>query len=1051
MKNLDDNRALIINENSMVPFSFNNEDNPDLIKVKKLKQKENSSYFIIFFLVLLFILIILSLIKYNIESKKINKVKIFNLNFTKSLLDDNNYELIKLENGTEILLIQDKSTEKSSVSLVINTGYLSDIEQEGIAHFTMQYLFSKIKEKLSKELNEYFGGASKTINNFYTSFNFYCLNDGFYNILMNFGEIFTSTIKTIPKDYSHIQSAIDSEYALNSKNNINKEEHLIKYLVEGVHNNHSEEILPEGNNESFNDYLELKKKVINYINDHYYGENIKIVLFSNLKISQMRAFAIEAFNNLRKKNNTSEKTEKKQNFTTNQIISYISNDYIPYMKIIYYINGTGNNNDAYINQGYLNYLNYILKSSDNNSFYNSLKKNFSIISSINVFSNITFNNIIKYTIQVNFFYYDMFSGEELENVTKFIFNYIQYNINNFYNEKVFDFLKNEYDKALYFSDKKSNLEDYVNLLALKLFWRKGNLDYYLYDNFLPKNKSESYNYNTLISQLKINNSIIILKDISLQRCKNNFSIFKNYICKELNSKEKGSKYFSLNYSHINGTLNNIQFENSSELNLTNFINPKIYSTSYKDLIYPNILDKNEYISTNDIHKINLNDTLIIFSKLDRTFLIPKVFVNIKLFHYLSRTNGTINPFIANNIYIYLTYYIYLKLEIEEQLREATLGGNEINVIRDDDCINIQIKAFSDIVNNIIDNIINIIYNPKITMDNVKLYTLYLNNYLKQKDINTYWKFKIKNNYFFNDIIIDLKNDKTENQTLNFFNKLNNSMIVYVYFYGNIINSSLTNISTSFIERKTDPGQFMQFLSENYKNVTIDYFMELFQNISLPEENYSIYYTEGDSTKIRTVQVLYYLGDYNKDKYIKMYLLSKMLMNNDMNLKIELKLLNGLFLFFQVSNNYLGYDKLEDIIEYYFNNTRLHEINSYYENKNNETKIQKFYYLINNFVQDIYKDDSNLNERAHDVINRLFYDKIPVNNNNSNITIYNIKELKKWNPNNITDSFKYNIEQYFTKIDIIIGPKPSKENMTSKIFENNYNAKIKPLFEINTQK
>ena len=121
MKNLDDNRALIINENSMVPFSFNNEDNPDLIKVKKLKQKENSSYFIIFFLVLLFILIILSLIKYNIESKKINKVKIFNLNFTKSLLDDNNYELIKLENGTEILLIQDKSTEISSVSLVINT------------------------------------------------------------------------------------------------------------------------------------------------------------------------------------------------------------------------------------------------------------------------------------------------------------------------------------------------------------------------------------------------------------------------------------------------------------------------------------------------------------------------------------------------------------------------------------------------------------------------------------------------------------------------------------------------------------------------------------------------------------------------------------------------------------------------------------------------------------------------------------------------------------------------------------------------------------------
>ncbi len=69
---------------------------------------------------------------------------------------------------------------------------------------------------------------------------------------------------------------------------------------------------------------------------------------------------------------------------------------------------------------------------------------------------------------------------------KFFIFYIQNNINNFYNEKIFDFLKNEYDKAFYFSDIKRNLEDYVNLLALKLFWRKENLDYYLYDNFIPK-------------------------------------------------------------------------------------------------------------------------------------------------------------------------------------------------------------------------------------------------------------------------------------------------------------------------------------------------------------------------------------------------------------------------------------------------------------------------------------------------------------------------------------------------------------------------------------
>ena len=1044
MKEINDSESLIKNENIISPFSFNKEENLDLIEIKKLKKNNCSLFFMIFLLILLLILILIFIIKYNIDRKKISNVTIINTNFTKSILDKNNYELIKLINGVEILLIQDTKTEISSASVVVNNGFLTDINNNGTAHLTMQTLFYRIKEELSNDLNQYFGGTSKSINNFYTSFNFYCLNECFYNILIKFGEIFTLIKKSsLSNDYSHIITDIDSDYNSKCLNNLNKEEHLIKYLVEGVHDENNTEILPEGNKNYYTENATtLNENIINYFNKYYYGENIKIVLFSNLKISLMRAYAIEAFIKIR--NNTIKKTEKQHNFNTNKIISYSSDDSIPYMKIVYYFNGTENKNDAYINQGYLNYLNYILKSSDSSSCYNLLKKKYSFIRTINTFSNITFNNIIKYTIQVNFDY-NILIGNEIEQIVIFIYNYIQNNNKNFFIEKAFDFLKNEYDKSFYFFEKKSNLENYVNTLALKLFWRKGNMDYYLYDNFLPKEKTKKEIIDNLVLQFKINNSIIILKDILIQNCTNTSIIFNKHNCNNIYSKIN-STYFRLEYSYINHTLNYTTIKNNSSEKLINITNPIIYSTSYNNLIYPNILDKNEFIPTHDINLIYKNDTLSIFSKLDRTFKIPKVFVNIKLFHYLSRTNGTINEINANNIYNYLIYYIYLKLEIEEELREAILLGNEISVIRDDDCINIQIKAFSDIVKNIIDNIINIIYYPNENINNIKIYTLYLNNYLKQNDFNTYWQFIIKKNYYYNDIILKFMN-KNE---ITVFNNTNNSMIVHVYFYGNINNSLLKNISKSFIERKANKSEFMDFLFKINHYISMKEFMELFQNITLPKDNYSVYCVEKDIIEKRIVQAFFYLGSYDKFKYITMNLLSKMFMNYNKNIKIEIKELNGLFIFFQVSNEFVSYEKLLASIDQYFNSTILENISSLYEIKNNVTKIPKFYYLINNFVQDINKDDLNLNDRAYDVINRLFYDKIPTNYNKSNITIYNIKELKKIHLKNLTNLFKTTIIQYLRKIEILIGIKCSKTRKSS-IFEKVYTAVTKPLCDINTKK
>ena len=145
MKEINDSESLIKNENIISPFSFNKEENLDLIEIKKLKKNNCSLFFMIFLLILLLILILIFIIKYNIDRKKISNVTIINTNFTKSILDKNNYELIKLINGVEILLIQDTKTEISSASVVVNNGFLTDINNNGTAHLTMQTLFYRIK------------------------------------------------------------------------------------------------------------------------------------------------------------------------------------------------------------------------------------------------------------------------------------------------------------------------------------------------------------------------------------------------------------------------------------------------------------------------------------------------------------------------------------------------------------------------------------------------------------------------------------------------------------------------------------------------------------------------------------------------------------------------------------------------------------------------------------------------------------------------------------------------------------------------------------------
>ena len=292
------NETNYIKQKEIISLSLNEEENPyHQIKNKKKKKKEFPSSFLVFFSALILIFLLISIIIYYINKHKIKESIILNANFKTSLLDNNKYELIKLNNGIEVLLIQDKKTEKSSLSLVLQYGYLTDLNNPGIAHLIMHFLYLKIQKNTDNDLRDYFGKSSSKITRFYTSFNFYCLNDGLYKIIKNFGLVFSQKIEEKILDFSE---KIDNFYQLKNKNDENTEEHLINYLVEGVNNSKNEEILPEGNKYTSSNIEKIKE----LINNYYYGENIKIVLYSQLKMSLAKTYIIEAFNNIKSNNNS---------------------------------------------------------------------------------------------------------------------------------------------------------------------------------------------------------------------------------------------------------------------------------------------------------------------------------------------------------------------------------------------------------------------------------------------------------------------------------------------------------------------------------------------------------------------------------------------------------------------------------------------------------------------------------------------------------------------------------------------------------------------------
>lgn len=247
------------------------------------------------------------------------------MNITKSKNDSNKYKYFVLENGLQVILVQDKKTKKSAASVSVGIGSYSDpYKYPGLAHFLEHMLFMG-SEKYPKE-NEYseklakYGGSSNAYTDSQvTNYFFDVVNEHFDEMIDIFGQFFISPLFNKDSVYREM-NAVDSE---NSKN-LNNDYWRIDQLVRSFGNkNHPFSKFGTGNLDTlFNNHKEnckdeegckilIRQELINFYQKHYSSHKMSLVVLTNKNFDKIEDKIKNIFNNVKKSQVSEEKVIEK--------------------------------------------------------------------------------------------------------------------------------------------------------------------------------------------------------------------------------------------------------------------------------------------------------------------------------------------------------------------------------------------------------------------------------------------------------------------------------------------------------------------------------------------------------------------------------------------------------------------------------------------------------------------------------------------------------------------------------------------------------------------
>ena len=730
---------------------------------KRKKRNDQIFYYGSFLILLLGIFLYYLIEKFYVPYKEI----IPSSNIKKPLSDKNNYKLIKLHTGLEILIINAPSTKKSAASLVVNAGSIND-NSIGMAHFCENMLFWGNKKYQSPSI---FADNLSKYNGLYNAYTckdktiyfFEINNDGFIEQFNIFSSLFDKPLfneKYVNKEIN----AINSEHEKNLNNDI----FISDFIVKNEANEKSPFRKFEcGNNSTLNNENEqMRQELFYYFENFYTNDNMKLVVFSNYTIENLTKLVEDNFISGFVSKKPKLKAQNKLSYTYFKIIRQLEEEpiYDPdkdFTKFIFY--------KSFDQKNKLNFY-FILKSLYK-VFSNDInpEKYFKYMinykgenSLINILVEKGFINDFQIEIEEKTEYYYLYKISFLmtekginnyQLIIKLFFGYINKIKKEGINEEIYKELNNLYKIQFNFKQE-NNLYKKVNELALNLFMIENKENILIGDNINDSyNKTIIYDF---IEQIAIDNCIIIIATNNNVRIPNDYEFFQDSF------KSKFLPYYNKEYfstfikedaiddikviNSINNTEYNILFNEEKNINKNkvfyfkdifklrtknNFITKlnhtvlPCYINYEKNEIDDNFCPNGEFIPTDvfkeikekinysiddyksytpvEIKKENKNNRLEFWYKIDNSFNIPKVNIVIEIKSEI---------FLGNKINFAMLLLIkkFIEIKIDKYLFEAKDSDNSFKFNSQSSSILIEINCFSDLSQKIIEIINKIIFN-----------------------------------------------------------------------------------------------------------------------------------------------------------------------------------------------------------------------------------------------------------------------------------------------------------------------------------------------------
>ena len=231
--------------------------------------------------------------------------------------DQRAYDTVVLENGIEVILVSDPSAEKSAASLSVGVGLLHDPkEHQGMAHYLEHMLF--LGTKRFPDSNEYseFMTQNGGMHNAYTwlditNYMFKVNPDAYDEALDRFSDFFKNPLLT-PEYTDKERNAVNAEWSMRREMDF-----FTTYKLErSMMGDHPANRFLIGNLETLKDTpnSKLHTATVNFFNQYYSANLMKLAMVSNRPLSEMRMMAKKHFSTIQNKNIEKPTVTAKLNF-----------------------------------------------------------------------------------------------------------------------------------------------------------------------------------------------------------------------------------------------------------------------------------------------------------------------------------------------------------------------------------------------------------------------------------------------------------------------------------------------------------------------------------------------------------------------------------------------------------------------------------------------------------------------------------------------------------------------------------------------------------------